>query len=261
MKKIPLVILSLAVGSIALGWHESGRIRADTLKEEETSDEPKLAGPKDADPEDVEFWEDYNDGREEETAEKIFVKALDQFPVSTDENRLRLLDLGAGAGRDTMEALKRNWHVTALDITPRTLKELAERAKKSRGVLETKLSTFQSMQLPEKSFDLINASYSLPFVKKKEFEKIWPKVTAAIKPGGRFSGTFFGENHAWAKKANAAEKNFHSKEEIIKLIREAGLELEGPIETETIDQEKELDDGKTITIHFEVHHVIARKPK
>ncbi len=59
--------------------------------------------------------------------------------------------------------------------------------------------SFESFKFPKSKFDLINAQYSLPFMPKKNFFEVWPKIVEALKPGGIFVGQFFGVDDEWNK--------------------------------------------------------------
>jgi len=90
----------------------------------------------------------------------------------------KAIDLGCGAGRDTIALLKNNWEVLAID------KEDTESIiKEQLTVQELKKfkfsnSVFGQMNLPK--VNLIVANFSLPFAKKEYFNLIWDKINNSI---------------------------------------------------------------------------------
>ena len=56
--------------------------------------------------------------------------------------------------------------------------------------------------------DLVNAAMSLPFVRPAAFARVWRRVVRAVRPGGRFAGTFLGTGDEWA--ASSPGMTFHT---------------------------------------------------
>lgn len=108
----------------------------------------------------------------------------------------RALDLGCSTGRDTLELLKRGWSVDAIDIDEDALETLSERAQAYPN-LSMQLTEFENLDLPEDTYDLINARYSVPFCHPKKFQYLWKQVTSALKPGGYLTCDFFGDRDSW----------------------------------------------------------------
>src|SRR5262245_12969872 len=85
-------------------------------------------------------------------------------------------DLGAGTGRDTLFLLQHGWHVLALDAEKLSIDIILNRVDSSYlSNLETMVVPFSEMTLPY-GLDLINASYSLPFCKPKDFDQCWRMI-------------------------------------------------------------------------------------
>lgn len=70
------------------------------------------------------------------------------------------IDLGCGDGRDTVEILRQNWTVLAVDKEPEAITRLLARPQLARERLTTRVVSFEELQLPQ-PVDLINASFSL----------------------------------------------------------------------------------------------------
>lgn len=110
-------------------------------------------------------------------------------------NPSNAIELGSGAGNDTVYLIKNNWNVCAIDredvegrITNRLNKQELER-------LSFKKQEFENLKL-EKS-NLIVANYCLPFCNKDKFKELWDKIKESISPNGYFVGNFFGVNDSW----------------------------------------------------------------
>lgn len=107
------------------------------------------------------------------------------------------VDLGCGAGRDTLELLRRGWRVLAVDAEAEAIARVVQATPPAwRDRLTVQTSRFEVMRLPPAA--LVNASASLPFCDPARFAAVWARIVAAIRPGGRFAGHFFGERDAWA---------------------------------------------------------------
>jgi tellurite methyltransferase len=108
------------------------------------------------------------------------------------------VDLGCGSGRDTVELLRRGWRVVAVDAERAGIEALEARpeAVEADGRLETVVATFAEARWPDA--DLVNASFSLPFMPPPEFTAVWARLVASLRPGGRFAGHLFGVRDEWA---------------------------------------------------------------
>jgi len=103
------------------------------------------------------------------------------------------VDLGCGNGRDTVELLRRNWLVLAIDGEAEAIAQLQQRqdldsisleASKEiplEASLETRVQRFEALILPA-NVDLINASFCLPFCSPDQFSTMWNKIVTALKP-------------------------------------------------------------------------------
>ncbi len=113
------------------------------------------------------------------------------------------VDLGAGAGNETLHLMKLGWKVIAVDSNAYAIRTIEERAKDvEMGDVDARHESMQVTKLEPNSVDLINASFSLPFLPPKDFEAVWRKSIDALKPRGVFTGHFFGPEHAWNERSN-----------------------------------------------------------
>ena len=160
------------------------------------------------------------------------------------------VDLGCGAGRDTLELLRRGWRVVAVDAEAEAIERLLAHPEASRrgDALETVVARFDEAVWPEAL--LVSSSFSLPFCLPDEFGRVWRKVRASLVPGGRFCGQLFGNRDEWAAESGMT---FLSRHEVEALL--AGLDVERLDETEH-DGQTALGKPK----RWHLFHVIARRP-
>lgn len=120
--------------------------------------------------------------------------------LSLNVSPTEAIDLGCGAGRDTIALIKKGWNVLAIDKedTEEIIrKQLTDEEQKKMKFFHAK---FGGMDIPKTK--LIVANYSLFFSKKELFNEIWKKIDDSIIQGGYFVGTFLGKNDSWAKEKN-----------------------------------------------------------
>ena len=95
----------------------------------------------------------------------------------------------------------------------------------------------------------MNASFALPFCEPKHSQGLWDRIVAAIRPGGRFAGQFFGKRDSWASISN---RTHHSGEEVLKLMEDFDVEM---LREEERDDAPEVRNPK----HWQLFHVVAKK--
>ena len=165
------------------------------------------------------------------------------------EPKDQALDAGAGALNATKYLLDTGFaHVTAFDSAPASQK-VAEELPPDR--VSFVLSRYEDFTYPTDAFDLVNAEFSLPFVRRKNFAAVFNGLLGAVKSGGLFTGQLFGPNDSWNNPESAM--NFHSRAEV-------GLLLRG---WTILELEEEDHPGKTKLgedKHWHIFHILARKP-
>ena len=145
------------------------------------------------------------------------------------------IDLGCGAGNDTLELLRRGWQVLAIDQQPSALRFLQRRVpSRWRSRLTLLAAPMEGLSLPRA--DLIYAAFSLPFCAPDRFGALWKAVRRALAPGGHFSGQLFGDRDEWCgnrpltfhslRQMRALTKGY--RVELFREIEEEGRSFEGP---------------------------------
>jgi len=217
------------------------------MREPDQPEEPALPPMRPQDYSEAEDWPGYFGAVLGKGARETLVAALDSFAREGFTGGLAI-DVAAGEGRDTLELLKRGWRVVATDGHQEAFSflwpQVPEALKPHLTAVEV---NFAEMQIPH--CDLVNASFALPFCEPRHFPGLWNRIVAAIRPGGRFAGQFFGARDSWA---SLPDRTHHTKEEVLTLLE--GFEIE-------MMNEEERDDPPDVRNpkHWQLFHVVARK--
>ena len=168
--------------------------------------------------------------------------------LELEKNTGNAIDIGCGAGRDTVYLIKNNWKVLAIDRE--NVKETIEEklSKKELENFKFECQKFENIKLPKA--DLIISNYSLPFCNKNNFNELWKRIVESIKENGYFVGTFFGINDSW----------INIKDKMVFLSKDAVLELFNEFEIISFEEiEKDEKTGLGIMKHWHIYDIIARK--
>ena len=194
-------------------------------------------------------WQGYYKWIEGREPRPLFVNALARFDANVGDGfQQHAIDLGCGDGTETLALLKAGWSVLAIDGEQAAIEHVLSKAPDEHlPRLKTLAASFNDLQLPETDF--IYAGYSLPFCAPDCFDGLWPKITASIRPGGRFAGQFFGIRDTWA---DNPEMTFHSAEQVTALLEQAFV-------IETLEEMDEDGDAFSGPKHWYLFDIIARK--
>lgn len=105
------------------------------------------------------------------------------------------VDLGCGTGKDTVELLRRDWKVLAIDYSQAGVDALLQRpeATQYKDKLETRVASFSDTSWSDAT--LVAALLALPYGPADSFDAVWQAIRASLLPGGYFVGQLFGPNH------------------------------------------------------------------
>lgn len=198
----------------------------------------------------IEDWKTYYEKTGNRPPRETLIHALDQFDTElSPDDRRYAIDLGCGNGRDTVELLRRGWHVLAVDAEQSAIDGLKERADlPSSGTLDTRLGRFEAMEFPV--VDLVNSSFALPLVAPPDFPELWDRLLVSLLGGGRISCQLYGDRDSWVGRPGIT---FFTKSGVDALLE--------PLDIEYFREEE--DDSVTPrghSKHWHIFHIVARKP-
>ena len=195
------------------------------------------------------YWADYYRLTDARPTRELFRAALRLSATDPAHHRLAI-DVGAGAGVETLELLRQGWTVHAVDSQKSAISYL-------RSAIPTELRSrctatavpIERAHLPRA--DLVWAGASLPFIDDSSILRVLKRLSSALNPGGLFAGDMFGTRHQWSKLSGM---NFQTLKSAKALL--SGLQIEYFV----------TEEGRRLTamngvVHWHSFGVIARKPE
>ena len=160
-------------------------------------------------------WENYREKTKNELPKKALVKLLENLKPGT------AIELGPGAGIDTLYMLKNGWNVLGIDNAAKTEEDIRNLIKNNNDELENRFSfinrNFEDLELPKNSCDLLVGFNSLFFCNPELFKEFFQNITDAIRPEGYLLINLLGKNDDW-NKTQSQDKTFLTREEILELL-------------------------------------------
>lgn len=194
---------------------------------------------------DSKVWADYNAAQADRPVRSL---CLDAMALAGPGIGRRAIDLGCGAGKETLALLNDGWNVHAVDSLPDTRERLRGIAPDADGRLSIEVRAFQELRVLPPA-DLIFAGYSLPFIHPDTFGGFWAVLLDALRHQGIVAVNLFGDRDSWA---GIPEWNFHTEPEARQLF--AGLEI---VKFEVYDADGQSFRGPK---HWHIYDVVARRP-
>ena len=113
------------------------------------------------------------------------------------------IDIGCGAGNDTIYLLEKGYKVTAID-NENQVKEIIENRGENNNNLNVVIGDFSKAKLHKA--DLIFANFSLFFV-RQNFDGFMKKLLQDVNKNGFFVGNFLGKEDDWVKSTTTVERD------------------------------------------------------
>lgn len=155
------------------------------------------------------------------------------------------IDIGCGAGNDTICLLEQGFKVTAVD-SDNQVKEIIENRCENSESLDIVIGDFSNVELPQA--DLIFANFSLFFV-KENFDVFMKNLLEKVNKNGFFVGNFLGKEDDWK---TSKTKTIVEKDELLAFFKDFKIYY--------FSEEKYCKDGITKKNKFwHVYTVIAQK--
>ncbi|MCI4326970.1 MAG: class I SAM-dependent methyltransferase [Thermoplasmata archaeon] len=194
-------------------------------------------------------WTAYYRATASRPPRELLLRTLDHIDWERNPRRRRTaIDLGFGAGNDSLELLRRGWQVLAIDGQASAARFLAKRVPaRHRSSLTTLVAPMEGLELP--SADLVYASFSLPFCSPSAFPAFWASLRRSLRPGGHFAGQLFGDRDEWARRRSMT---FHSAADVRRATRGYRVELL----RETVEDGRSFEGPK----HWHFFDLILEKP-
>lgn len=172
-------------------------------------------------------WQDYYTTVSSREPRDTLVAALAAFDGEPPAMHRVAVDLGCGDGTDTLELLRRGWAVTAIDASPDFPPFLLSRVRaEDRERLTVQVADFRDAVLP--GCDLLHAGFALFFAPAMDFDDLWARIRAAVRPGGRIACHLLGPRDSWVAEGRDP-CSFHPREQVDALL--SGLDVERLEET------------------------------
>lgn len=158
-------------------------------------------------------WKEYYTKTITECPSKILQK---YFNLKLDENKENkiAIDLGCGAGNDTVYLLKNNYKVTAVDKEETVIDVIKNRVNDT-SKLNFIINGFEEIKLHKT--DLIVANLSTFFCKPEYFDRFCNEITNNIIECGYFVGNFLGKEDDWSTDST---RTFIDKEQLNKIFED-----------------------------------------
>ncbi|WP_114854992.1 trans-aconitate 2-methyltransferase [Brachybacterium sp. YJGR34] len=157
-----------------------------------------------------------------------------------------VLDIGAGAGADSLQFARRGWTVHAYDSDDTLAARLVENERMPGAVHFHHGDIAEIEQFPPAQ--IVYSTYTLGLLGPQALPEVWAKLVDALPRGGVMATDVFGTNDSWAARSDVATLPL---EEIDAMFR--GFQV--------IDRSVRDEDGRFLADkkHWHVITTLARK--
>lgn len=187
--------------------------------------------------------------------EKYYDNTENEMPNYTVKKFIELnvepgnaVELGCGAGRDTVYLIRNGWNVLAIDREDVETRIVSKLLVEELEQFEFFKQRFEDIEL--ENSNLVIANFSLPFCNKNDFKKLWAKINHSILKDGYFVGNFLGDKDEW--KIAKEKMTFLTKDQVMELFRNFEI-----VEFKEVEKDGLTGLGKMK--HWHIFNVIAKK--
>lgn len=187
--------------------------------------------------------------------EKYYDNTENEMPNYTVKKFIELnvepgnaVELGCGAGRDTVYLIRNGWNVLAIDREDVETRIVSKLLVEELEQFEFFKQRFEDIEL--ENSNLVVANFSLPFCNKNDFKKLWAKINHSILKDGYFVGNFLGDKDEW--KIAKEKMTFLTKDQVMELFRNFEI-----VEFKEVEKDGLTALGKMK--HWHIFNVIAKK--
>ena len=187
--------------------------------------------------------------------EKYYDNTENEMPNNTVKKFIELnvepgnaVELGCGAGRDTVYLIRNGWNVLAIDREDVETRIVSKLLVEELEQFEFFKQRFEDIEL--ENSNLVVANFSLPFCNKNDFKKLWAKINHSILKDGYFVGNFLGDKDEW--KIAKEKMTFLTKDQVMELFRNFEI-----VEFKEVEKDGLTGLGKMK--HWHIFNVIAKK--
>lgn len=191
-------------------------------------------------------WKEYYLKSQHRSANKLLVKALREV-----EKKKHALDIGCGIGIDTLYMHQQGMKVYCFDANDYAIGKIESLRIKN---IYPSISLIHQYKYKRNFFNIINASFSLPFSGKEHFDKVFTNIFHALRKNGIFCGQLFGKKDQWNSKDSILI--FMKKREVLNYFRDFQLLYLREVKKNFTNLEYPFPCGAKYAHYFEV---IARK--
>lgn len=156
----------------------------------------------------MENWNEYYKNTISKSPSKILAKYFDLGLDSNSKGDKIAIDLGCGAGNDTIYLLKKNYKVIAVDKEVSVIDFIKGRISDTSR-LDFIIDSFENVKLNKAN--LIISNFSIYFCEPQYFNRFCNEITNNIVEGGYFVGNFLGKEDDWSIDKN---RTFIDKEQL-----------------------------------------------
>lgn len=187
--------------------------------------------------------------------EKYYDNTENEMPNYTVKKFIELnvepgnaVELGCGAGRDTVYLIRNGWNVLAIDREDVETRIVSKLLVEELEQFEFFKQRFEAIKL--ENSNLVVANFSLPFCNKNNFKELWAKINHSILKDGYFVGNFLGDKDEW--KIAKEKMTFLTKDQVMELFRDFEI-----VEFKEVEKDGLTGLGKMK--HWHIFNVIAKK--